>query len=132
MMIIFCLCFFLGLADPRVLHVTPHSFPTRRSSYVNNAGANVGARQLADLSDEDWDGMQAVNLRGTFQATRTVASVMAAQDGGSIVCVSSIAAHGFRLASNAGYAAMKGGLISFVRSEEHTSELQSLMRNSYA
>src|SRR3546814_20654381 len=110
MMIIFCLCFFLGLADPRVLHVTPHSFPTRRSSYLNNAGANVGSRQLADLSDEDWDGMQAVNLRGTFQATRTVASVMAAQDGGSIVCVSSIAA----------------------RSEEHTSELQSLMRISYA
>src|SRR3546814_7455240 len=59
--------------------------------------------------------MQAVNLRGTFQATRTVASVMAAQDGGSIVCVSSIAARGFRLASNAGYAAMKGGLISFVQ-----------------
>lgn len=82
---------------------------------VNNAGANVGGRHLTDLTDEDWDHMHAVNLRGAFAMTRAVADGMIGLGHGSIVCVSSIAARGFRQASNAGYAAMKGGLISFVQ-----------------
>src|SRR5262249_14324926 len=68
-----------------------------------------------DLTDDEWDDMEAVNLRAVFQMTRDAATEMSTRETGSIVCVSSIAARGFRLASNAAYAAQKGALVSFAR-----------------
>lgn len=82
---------------------------------VNNAGVNIGARGIEDLTDDDWDLMEQVNLRAAARVTRAVVPGMRDRGGGAIVCVSSIAARGFRFASNAGYAAVKGGLIAFAR-----------------
>ena len=57
---------------------------------INNAGLFLAA-SLADTTLEDFRRLQEVNQIGVFLGMRTVAPVMAAQGGGSIINVSSIA-----------------------------------------
>src|SRR3546814_6504298 len=89
-----------------------------------------------------------VNQTGTFLGMRAALPVMAANGGGSIVNISSLLGLlGFP--GMIAYSASKGAIrtmtkavamecvsnnirVNTIRSEEHTSELQSLMRNSYA
>lgn len=60
---------------------------------VNNAGIVAGGGPLVDLPVEVLDRVLAVNVRGTFLVTRTVARRMiAAGDGGAIVNIGSIGA----------------------------------------
>ena len=54
---------------------------------VNNAGVYPFA-PMADLEDETWNLVMAVNVRGAFEAMRTAAGMMAS--GGRIVNISSI------------------------------------------
>lgn len=82
---------------------------------VSNAGYTIGQRSLADITDDDWVGLEATNVRGTFAMVRASSRVMASQGAGSIVCVSSIAARGWKGASNAAYATTKGAIVTFVR-----------------
>lgn len=56
---------------------------------VNNAGLFKGS-PLHDISDEDYDEMMNVNIKGVFQLTRKVLPVMMEQNGGSIIHISSI------------------------------------------
>jgi NAD(P)-dependent dehydrogenase (short-subunit alcohol dehydrogenase family) len=59
---------------------------------VNNAGLQ-GLAFLMDMTDEDWDSLMAVNLRGTFLCTQLAAKQMIAQgDGGAIINIASIEA----------------------------------------
>jgi NAD(P)-dependent dehydrogenase (short-subunit alcohol dehydrogenase family) len=80
---------------------------------VNCAGFTLGPRPLSEITDGDWAAIEATNLRGTFQMTRAATALMGAN--GSVVCVSSISGRGFRGATNAAYAATKGGIVSFVQ-----------------
>jgi 3alpha(or 20beta)-hydroxysteroid dehydrogenase len=57
---------------------------------VNNAGLFLAA-SMADTTLEDFRRLQEVNQVGVFLGMRTIAPVMAAQGGGSIINVSSIA-----------------------------------------
>lgn len=82
---------------------------------ISNAGYTIGPRSLTDISDEDWVGLEATNVRGTFAVVRASSRAMASQGSGSIVCISSIAARGWRGASNAAYATTKGAVVTFVR-----------------
>ena len=75
---------------------------------VNNAGMTLPATFL-DQTDEDWDRIVDVNLKGTFVMSQVVARHMAAQRGGSIVNISSVSAHGVRTGPPA-YAAAKAGV----------------------
>jgi NAD(P)-dependent dehydrogenase (short-subunit alcohol dehydrogenase family) len=59
---------------------------------VNNAGMSPRYEDLASVSEELWDKVVAVNLKGPFRLTAIVASRMAAGEGGAIVNVSSVAA----------------------------------------
>src|SRR3546814_9466455 len=95
--------FFYRYGDHRDLHVLTHSFPTRRSS---------------DLIDTMPRAMAAPSPRVLFSFT-CAAKISA----GSISAGGMCAAQGRARASAA---------LSRKRSEEHTSELQSLMRISYA
>ena len=67
---------------------------------VSNA-ANDQRHQLGDLSPEDWDKNQAINLKAYFFATQTVAPMMRDAGGGSIINFSSIS----YMMGNAGYSA---------------------------
>src|SRR3546814_10538307 len=88
-----------------------------------------------------------VNLIGTFNVISKFAARLAAADPigeerGVIVNTASVAAYDGQI-GQAAYASSKGGVVGMtlpvardlsqhLRSEEHTSELQSLMRISYA
>ncbi|MFK7977906.1 MAG: SDR family NAD(P)-dependent oxidoreductase [Halioglobus sp.] len=79
---------------------------------VNNAGI-VRDRTLLKMSDEDFDEVIAVDLRGPFLAMREAAKVMKEQGGGHIVHITS----GSGLVGNFGqtnYAAAKAGLIGMM------------------
>lgn len=80
---------------------------------VNNAGITRD-RLLLRMSDEDWDKVLSINLKGAFLCTRAVLRGMVRQRWGRIVSIASI----IGMMGNPGqanYAAAKAGLIGFTR-----------------
>ena len=59
---------------------------------VNNVGIGEGDRSLVRLSEEAWDKIFDVNLKGMFLISKAVLPVMDEQGSGTIINVSSIAA----------------------------------------
>ena len=79
---------------------------------VNNAGI-VRDNLLFKMSDDDWDQVVAVHLRGSFLMTRAAQSHMVEAGWGRIVNMSSVSALGNRGQVN--YAAAKAGLQGFTK-----------------
>jgi 3-oxoacyl-[acyl-carrier protein] reductase len=79
---------------------------------VNNAGVTRD-NLLFRLTDDDWDTVMAVNLRGPFVMTRAVQKYMTAAKWGRIVNISSISALGNR--GQANYSASKAGIQGFTK-----------------
>lgn len=82
----------------------------------NNAGIEQPVAPLADVSEDEWDRLVAVNLRGVFVAMRAeLGEILRHGDGGAIVNTSSGAGvKGF--AGQAAYAATKFGVIGLTKS----------------
>lgn len=78
------------------------------AALVNNAGMTLPATFL-DQTDDDWDRILDVNLKGAFIMAQIVARQMVEQKSGAIVNVSSVSAHGVRTGPPA-YAAAKAGV----------------------
>lgn len=78
---------------------------------VNNAGTTrfINHSDLAALTEEIWDRILAVNLKGPFFVTRAAVPLMRRRGGGAIVNVSSVAGV-VGAGSSIAYAASKGGL----------------------
>ncbi len=80
---------------------------------VNNAGITKDAL-IHKMSDDDWDAVINVNLKGVFLMTRAIAPVMMESGSGTIVSISSIVG----LDGNIGqsnYAATKGGVVAMTK-----------------
>jgi 3-oxoacyl-[acyl-carrier protein] reductase len=80
---------------------------------LNNAGITRDAR-MVKMTEEQWDAVIGVNLKGVWLCTRAVAPHMVAQGSGSIINVSSIVG----LNGNFGqtnYAATKAGVIAMAK-----------------
>jgi len=76
---------------------------------VNNAGVNHSAN-FFDISEEDWDWVMSVDLKGTFLLSQAVAKVMVSQGiQGVIINMSSVMAV-MALADQVPYCAAKGGV----------------------
>lgn len=75
---------------------------------INNAGMTLPGSFL-DQTDEDWDRIVDVNLKGTFVMSQVVARQMVEERTGAIVNISSVSAHGVRTGPPA-YAAAKAGV----------------------
>ena len=105
----------VDLRDPAdIARAAAEAFPAGVDILVNAAGVNPAAR-IEDLSVEQWDEVQSVNLRSCFLLTREFLPAMKRRGGGSVVLVSSCsAALGYPGLS--AYAASKGGIEAFVRS----------------
>jgi NAD(P)-dependent dehydrogenase (short-subunit alcohol dehydrogenase family) len=58
----------------------------------NNVGIGGGDRGLLHLSEQDWDAILTVNLKGTFLSCKHVMPYMAEQGSGAIINISSVAA----------------------------------------
>jgi 3-oxoacyl-[acyl-carrier protein] reductase len=81
---------------------------------VNNAGINIGGTIL-DTSEEDWDRVIAVNLKGPFNCMQAAARVMVGQKSGKIVNISSISGLGGAPKGELAYSCSKAGLICLTR-----------------
>jgi 3-oxoacyl-[acyl-carrier protein] reductase len=80
---------------------------------VNNAGITRD-RSLLKMSEEEWDAVLAVNLKGAFNVLRAVAPGMVAAGYGRVVNLASI--NGLRgKFGQANYAASKAGLIGLTK-----------------
>jgi 3-oxoacyl-[acyl-carrier protein] reductase len=79
---------------------------------VNNAGV-IRDNLLFKMTDDDWDTVMRVHLRGAFLVTRAVQGFMTEQGWGRIVNLSSTSALGNR--GQANYAAAKAGLQGFTK-----------------
>jgi NAD(P)-dependent dehydrogenase (short-subunit alcohol dehydrogenase family) len=81
----------------------------------NNAGIEQPVKPAHEITDDEWDRLIAVNLRGAFVAMKAEIELMLRHGGGAIVNTSSGAGvKGF--AGQAAYAATKHGLIGLTKS----------------
>jgi NAD(P)-dependent dehydrogenase (short-subunit alcohol dehydrogenase family) len=81
----------------------------------NNAGIEQAIKPAHEITDDEWDRLVAVNLRGVFIAMKYEVELMLTRGGGAIVNTSSGAGvKGF--AGNAAYAATKHGVIGLTKS----------------
>ena len=60
---------------------------------VNNAGINPTPMPVAQMTQEYWDKLQAVNVKGPLRLSQLVAKRMAAHGGGSIIQVITVGAY---------------------------------------
>jgi len=76
---------------------------------VNNAGI-IRRGTIETVTEEDWDRVIEVNLKGTFNCCKAVAGIMKKQSYGKIVNVSSIAGKMGDITSAPGYGPSKAGI----------------------
>lgn len=82
---------------------------------VNNAGMSPLYPSLAEVTEELFDKVIGVNLKGPFRLSANIGSRMVAARGGSIINVSSVASHQ-PSPTEAPYAAAKAGINSLTKS----------------
>lgn len=109
------LCLKMNVADKaevnRVFDEVVAKFE-RLDILVNNAGIYFSKPAL-ELTEEDWDKMLAINLKGQFLCAQRAAKEMAKNKWGRIINIASIASGGVGvgIAGGAHYTASKGGII---------------------
>ncbi|MFA6308391.1 MAG: 3-oxoacyl-[acyl-carrier-protein] reductase, partial [Clostridia bacterium] len=80
---------------------------------INNAGITRDKPMLM-MSEEDWDLVLKINLKGAFLCTKAIAKVMLKQRSGKIVNIASVAGR-YGNAGQANYSASKAGLIGLTK-----------------
>ncbi len=80
---------------------------------VNNAGI-ARDKLILRMSEGDWDAVLNVNLKGTFNCTKTVLKYMSRQRSGKIVNIASVVGE-MGNAGQANYAASKAGVIGLTK-----------------
>jgi 3-oxoacyl-[acyl-carrier protein] reductase len=80
---------------------------------VNNAGI-ARDKLLLRMTEEDWDAVLNINLKGTFNCTKAVIRWMSKQRSGKIVNIASVVGE-MGNAGQANYSASKAGVIGFTK-----------------
>ena len=97
---------------------------------INNAGITKD-NLLLRMSEDDWDEVIRINLRGVFNFTKVVTKVMLKAKKGKIINISSV----IGISGNAGqanYAASKAGIIGFTKSVAKEIASRGITVNSIA
>lgn len=80
---------------------------------INNAGITKD-KPMALMSEDDWDVVLDINLKGSFLCTKAAAKLMLKKRYGRIINISSVAG-AYGNAGQANYSASKGGLIGLTK-----------------
>jgi len=80
---------------------------------INNAGITRD-KLILRMTEEDWDAVLNVNLKGTFNCTKTVVRHMAKQRSGKIVSIASVVGE-MGNAGQVNYSASKAGVIGLTK-----------------
>lgn len=90
---------------------------------VNNAGILIRAT-IEETTEDDFDRIMAVNVKGVFLGTKHAIPVMRRAGGGSIINISSVAGLVGSPGETAAYSATKGGVRLFTKSTaiQHASD----------
>ncbi len=99
---------------------------------VNNAGDLLARRTLADMTEDYWDAVMALNLKSAFLGVKAVWEQMAERRSGCIINVSSIAGRNGGGPGAAAYAAAKGGLITYTKALAKELAPQGIRVNAVA
>jgi 3-oxoacyl-[acyl-carrier protein] reductase len=81
---------------------------------VNNAGI-IRRGTIETVTEEEWDRVIAINLKGTFNCSKAVVEPMKRQGGGNIVNISSISGKMGDITSAPGYGPSKAGVIALTK-----------------
>lgn len=81
---------------------------------VNNAGI-ARSNTMANISEEDWDAVIDVNLKGVFNTCKLIAPNMMERGWGRIINISSIAGRRGSLFGDVHYSSAKAGVIGFTK-----------------
>lgn len=81
---------------------------------VNNAAREL-LSQIVDMTEENWDLVMNVCLKGTFLCTKAALPTMIGQRSGSIINLSSVAAYVGSSMGESSYCAAKAGVIALTR-----------------
>lgn len=90
-----------------------HAFG-RLDVLYNNAGIDGQLFPVADMTEEAWDQVQAINLRGVFLGMHFAIPEMLKTGGGSIISTASMAAT-VAFPTMASYCAAKGGVVMLTK-----------------
>lgn len=99
---------------------------------VNNAGSFVERRTFAEMTEDLWDRVMAVNLKSVYLCSQAVLPLMQRQGGGRIVNVTSIAARNGGSSSSIAYSAAKGGVSTLTRAMAKALVSDNIMVNGVA
>jgi 3-oxoacyl-[acyl-carrier protein] reductase len=97
---------------------------------INNAGI-VRDALLMRMTEEDWDTVMSVNLKGVFNCTQAVIRTMIKQRAGHIVNISSVAGQ-IGNPGQANYAASKAGIMGFTKTIAREVAGRGIMLNVVA
>ena len=81
---------------------------------INNAGI-CQVVTIEKMSEEDWDRVMAINLKGVFLCSKAVMCVMKKQRSGRIVNMGSLAGKVGGIATGANYSVSKAGVMCFTK-----------------
>jgi len=82
---------------------------------VNNAGI-YPMKSFPELTEQEWDKVLSINLKGTFNCTKAVVPKMIEQKSGNIINIASIAGAVIGYQTLVHYSASKAGVLGFTRS----------------
>jgi 3-oxoacyl-[acyl-carrier protein] reductase len=97
---------------------------------VNNAGITRD-KLILRMTEEDWDAVIDVNLKGTFNCTKVVIRHMSKQKSGKIVNIASVVGE-MGNAGQANYSASKAGVIGFTKTIAREFAQRGINVNSIA
>jgi len=102
--------------------------------WVNNAGITRHRPSFMEMSDEDWDAVLAVDLKGVFNCIRAVAPHMIERKYGKIINISSVVATGISMSAGANYnyGAAKAGVVQMTKAFARTLGAYNINVNAIA
>ena len=82
---------------------------------VNNAGSLIERLRILELTEQRWDEVMDLNLKGAFLCSKAVVPSMMERKRGAIINLSSIAGRNGGALGSIHYSTAKGGLITFTK-----------------